>query len=134
MNFGLIYDLLFAVVGFYVLSLYMKVSQSGDLNDIRKLLPKKLKLEECLDSAAFFSRIKPWILAFGASVILTGAVGAMEDLKLGMPHAVYLAALGLCIAAAAAFVINLRRAVEKFWELEEEEDEPPRPPRLGRRR
>ena len=135
MNFGLIYDLLFALAGCYVISLYAKVSASGDLNDIKLLLPKKLKPEECLDAAGFLARIKPWMLAFSAAVILTGAVGAAEDMGLGLPHVAYQGMLGLCLLAAVMLVLQLRKAGDEFWDLEEEEEKP-RPPRrrLGGRK
>lgn len=124
MNFWLIYDLLFLLAGCYGISLYAKVSMSGDLNDIKLLMPRKLKLEECLDPEDFLKRIKPWMLAFSGSIILTGAVGALENLGLGLPHEIYTGALGLCVAAALAFVIFMRRAADENWEQEEEEEKP----------
>lgn len=136
MNFGLIYDLLFALAGCYGLSLYAKVTMSGDLNDIKLLLPKKLKPEECLDQAGFLARIKPWILAFSIAVILTGTVGAAEDMNLGMPHVVYQMMLLFCVLAALLFVIRMGRAASDYWEMEEEEEKP-KPPRRrlwGRKR
>lgn len=121
MNFWLIYDLLFLLAGCYGISLYAKVSESGDLNDIKLLMPRRLKPEECLDPEDFLRRIKPWILAFSGCVIFTGAVGAMENLGLGLPHEIYMGGLGLCVAAALAFVIFMRRAADENWEQEEEE-------------
>lgn len=128
MNYNLLYDLLFALAGLYVFSLYIKVSMSRDLDDIRILLPRKLDLNKCHDSDAFLKRIKPVILLFGASVLLTGVVGALEDVDIVENHGLYVGALVLCIVMAVFLVIKMNRTVKQFWDIKED------PPGRNRRR
>lgn len=122
MSFWMIYDMIFLLAGCYGLSLCAKVGMSGDLQDIKLLLPRNVKLDECLDAAGFIRKIRPWMVIFSASVVLNGGVGMVEDMKLGLPHMVHMVTLGLCLAAAVVFFIMLRRAAEEFWEQEDEED------------
>lgn len=121
MSVWMVYDIIFLLAGCYGLSLCAKVRMSGQLEDIKILMPRNIKLEECLDAAGFLRRIWPWMAAFGASIVLNGLAGILEDMRLGLPHAVHMITLGLCLAAAVAFFVVQHKAVEEFWELDSEE-------------
>lgn len=121
MSLWMVYDIIFLLAGCYCLSLCVKVRGSGQLEDIKLLMPKKLEPEECLDSGAFLQRIWPWMVALGGAIVLNGAVGMLEDMHLGLPHAVHMVTLVLCIAAAVAFFVVQHRAIKNFWELDEDE-------------
>ena len=122
MSFLMIYDIVFLLVGCYGLSICAKVGMSGDLEDIKILLPRNAKPDECLDPAAFLTRVRPWMIVFSASIVLNGAAGMLEDMKLGLPHVVHMATLGVCIAAAGAYFAIQHRAVKEFWDLEDPEE------------
>lgn len=122
MSFWMIYDMIFLLAGCYGLSLCAKVSMSNDLQDIKILLPRNAKLDECLDAAGFIRKIRPWMVIFSVSVVLNGGAGMVEDMKLGLPHTVHMVTLGLCLAAAVIFFIVQRKAVNEFWEQEDEEE------------
>lgn len=122
MSFWMIYDMIFLLAGCYGLSLCAKVGMSHDLKDIRLLLPRVAKPDECLDADGFIRKVRPWMVLFSASIVLNGGVGMVEDMKLGLPHIVHMVTLGLCLAAAVAFFIMQRRAISEFWELEDEEE------------
>ena len=121
MSFLMLYDIIFLLVGFYGLSLCAKVSMSSDLEDIKVLLPRNVKPKECLDPAGFIGKIRPWMVAFSASIILNGGIGMVEDMKLGLPHWVHLATLGVCLAAAVAFFVVQHKAAGEFWDIDEDE-------------
>lgn len=121
MSLWMVYDIIFLLCGCYGLSLCAKVRMSGQLEDVKILMPRNVKLEECLDAGAFLKKIWPWMAAFSAAIVLNGAAGIVEDMKLGLPHAVHMVTLGICLAAAVAFFVVQHKAVEEFWEQEEDE-------------
>lgn len=120
-NLWMLYDAVFLMAGLYGVSLCVKVNLSKDLTDIRLLMPRDVKIEECKDAAAFVGRVLPWMLVFSLSVILTGAVSLAEDIGLGIPHWAATAMFVVCCAAAAVFFVFQRKAVGEFWDKEEEE-------------
>lgn len=121
MSLWMVYDMIFLLAGCYCLSLCVKVRASGQLEDMKLLLPKKVKPEECLDAGAFLRQVWPWMAALGAAIVLCGAAGMLEDMHLGLPHAVHMLTLGLCIAAAAAYFVVQHRAIKCYWVLDEDE-------------
>ena len=121
MSLWMVYDIIFLLAGCYCLSLCVKVRGSGQLEDIKLLMPKKAKPEECLDAGAFLRQIWPWMAVFSVAIIHNGAAGMLEDMHLGLPHATHMVTLGLCIAAAVAFFVVQHRAIKNYWELDEDE-------------
>jgi len=121
MNFLIIYDGIFLLIGFYGISLCVKVNLSKNLADIRLLMPRDVKPEECKDSAAFIARILPWMILFSASVILAGLTSLAEDLGSGLPHTAVIVMFVLCCIAAVVFFIFQRKAVGEFWDKDEDE-------------
>lgn len=122
MSLLMVYDIIFLLAGCYGLSLCAKVRMSGKLEDIKILMPRRVKLEECLDAEAFIKRIWPWMAAFGAAIVLNGAAGIVEDMHLGLPHEVHMVTLVICLAAAITFFQFQHKAVKEFWDLDDEED------------
>lgn len=121
MSFWMIYDMIFLLAGCYGLSLCAKVRMSGKLEEVRILMPRNIKLEECLDTGGFLKGIWPWMAAFSAAIVLNGAAGIVEDMNLGLPHIVHMVTLVLCIAAGIAYFVVQHRAIKEFWDLDEEE-------------
>lgn len=121
MNFLILYDGIFLLVGFYGISLCIKVNLSKNLTDIRLLMPRDVKLEECKDSTAFIERILPWMILFSLSVILAGLTSLAEDIGFGLPHMVTRVMFAVCCITAMAFFIFQRKAVGEFWDKGEEE-------------
>jgi len=121
MNFFIIYDGIFMLIGFYGISLCIKVNLSKNLTDIRLLMPRDVKPEECKDSAAFIGRILPWMILFSVSVILAGLTSLVEDIGLGLPHTATIAMFAVCCIMAVVFFIFQRKAVGEFWDKDEDE-------------
>lgn len=116
MDFWVFYDLIFLAAGFYCCYLWGKSKSTSDLEQLKLILPRNLKPEQCLDSDGFLAAILPYLLAMGIVLLLNGLITLLQDLGTGLPDILSWVGLAAVVLVIVLFIRQEQRAVDIFWD------------------
>ncbi|MCC8181461.1 MAG: hypothetical protein LIO45_00535 [Clostridiales bacterium] len=120
MTFWFFYDLIFLAAGCYGLYLCAKSKATGELESVKVILPKKLRLSECKDPDAFLAKLRPNLATVSVIVLAYAAISMAEDMGAEFPSWTGIASMILIIAAAVVYIVLQSRLVNQFWDIEDE--------------
>ena len=84
-------DVLFLFAGCYLISIGVKAKLSGDLKDLKQVMPKYAHPGRCQDARGFLQAVLPWLFLFWTGFFLSKLRPEGEGRELRLPLA---AALG----------------------------------------
>lgn len=123
MSFWFLVDALFLLAGCYGISLAVKVKLSGKLEDLRQVMPKYAHPNRCKDAQGFIDAIVPWLMVFSVITVISGLIGMLEDLGVGLPSVVSTAGTILFFVAAVLFLKVERDAIGRYWGDDDQPDQ-----------
>lgn len=123
MDVWFLVDVLFLFAGCYLISIGVKAKLSGDLKDLKQVMPKYAHPGRCQDAQGFLQAVLPWLFLFGGATALNGLLSVLQDVEIPLPSWLHLGSLGLFAVTAVLFVLRQRDAVGKFWEEEDRPDQ-----------
>lgn len=123
MDIWFLVDVLFLFAGCYLISIGVKAKLSGDLKDLKQVMPKYAHPGRCQDAQAFLQAVLPWLFLFGGATALNGLVSVLQDMELDLPVWLHWGSLILFAVTAVLFLLRQREAVGKFWAEEDRPDQ-----------
>ena len=79
MSMYLVFDIVFVVLGIWMISSAMKMKQTGEISD---WILTEEDLKKCKKKAEFITYVSPWMIGTGAALCVLGAAGAIYELDI----------------------------------------------------
>ena len=114
MQFYVMMDIIILVFGAYIMGQYLLMKKDGELKE-NMLLPKEVNVKRCKDVPGFIKYMGPKQLAFGATVLICGVIGIVQDSTGWDNMLVYMISIVICLASIIWYSVSMKKAIKAFW-------------------
>ena len=96
MNMYLVFDLVFLLLGIWMISSAVKMKRTGEISD---WILMEEDMKRCRKKAEFTSYLSPWMLGTGVAVCVLGVVGMLGEIGvLTIPYLRYIIMVAFLLA------------------------------------
>ena len=114
MQFYVMMDIIILVFGAYIMGQYLLMKKDGELKE-NMLLPKEVNFKRCKDVPGFIKYMGPKQLVFGATVLLCGVIGILQDATGWDNMLVYMISIVICLTSIIWYSVSMKKAIKAFW-------------------